>query len=422
MPVRVGQADRSLVEVPRFRAGNSDGSLTEVEHIYVGLSDGALGLVHTHIEAPTITSLLVTPSTETAAERTARGASPQNTITWSVEETTPAQPPTDPVTYNYGAQLTVAIASQATAHRHGWSVTRGGGFGAISVTPTGGVDFINYFASTPTITVGDDLNTRYYVRFASEPPANPPTSILVDGISYPLVARNTLGNAGAAGYVTNPGVPAWSDGSTHNVQLTYADGTMAWPNTQSGTIPGSPGTPAVIPTLALNTQLEDGIVNNIPITQVDEGSVMVLTPRQDMTVNLSATNVDRTARLSAHYTYNVPAVIAAGTAGFSAAVTTVAGQPTPLADVNFSGRFNAHRINSATITMGSDSIDLLSGGGTRHLTGGTAPSWQYDLVTAQTRIRTGRTPGTAINRTATLSITSRDGTTATRAITVVIPA
>lgn len=421
MPVRIGQADRSLIAPTRFRVGNSDGSLSEVAHLWMGADDGALILLHTHPEAPTITALTVTPNRETAAERTARGVSPQNTIAWSVEETSPATPPTDPVTYNYGAVLTVAIASAATAHRHGWSVTRGGGFGSISVTPTGGVDFINYFASTPTITVGEDLNTRYYVRFASEPPANPPTSILVDGISYPLVARNTLGNAGAAGYVTNPGVPAWSDGSTHNVQLTYADGTMAWPNTLSGTIPGQPGTPAVIPTLALNTQLEDGIVNNIPITQVDEGSVMVLTPQQDMTVNLSATNVDRTARLSAHYTYNVPAVIVAGTAGFSAVVQTVIG-PQHLARVVFSGRFNAHTISAASIVMGSHSIDLLSGGGTRHLMGGTAPSWQYDLVTAQTHITTGRTPGTAINLTATLRVQSRDGQVATRQIQVVIPA
>ena len=417
---RASSASADARVARRYRAATSSTD-KEILHRYYADSAHEDTLVFEHPAAPTIPSFTVMPGVETAAERTARGVGAQNAIAFDVEPISAASQPT---TYNYGTVLT--IGESASGHwRRGWNRSGPGArsvpFGSLSVQPTnpttpGTVDFITYFETTPTQTVGESLNTRFYVRTVNDDYTNPPETFSVNGVDYALTPRED-GN----GYVSDhvPEAVQWDDniGETRNIQVQYADGTYAFPNTLSGTIPGTPGTDAVLATVAISTHLEDGIVNNIPVTQGETGSVNVLTPAQDFVATLTATNpnaLDKPATRHADYRYNVPASISAF--GGSGVIADTAVQF--LYRWTFTGSFAAHTISEATVTWGSQVIDLLSH--SRHLMNGTAPNWIHTIT--NTEITRGRTPGTAIPSTATLRVVSRDGTVATRDLSIPIPA
>lgn len=367
-----------------------------------------------HPDAPPITSFVVDPTSTVPAAWT---SSVVNRLTWVVPPITAGDPGG---AYNYGTVVTVAEATDGnSSYRRGYSRTRGGGFGAISVQPSAGtangaVDFICYFANH-AMTAGGDLERRYFVRAIGDVYTNPMVAIIVDGVSYPLTAR------GASGFTTAQDVPVWAVGETHNVQVQFQDGTYAWPNTLSAT---RPATPATYPALALAVTTEDGTRTPINIAGLSgEANTTTPTPRQDAHYALTATQGGRQRIARADFTYNVPASIES-----FVATPVTGGEPAHTQLVNLSGRFYGHQLTRAVVSRPqAPDLDLLSpftGAARRyrHLNQTLDPAWRWDIITDQGTRRSVAREGAMRDVVFTLTVQARDGSQAVATDSVPIPA
>ena len=341
-------------------------------------------------ELPVITTLTITPSVETAAQRTTRNAPLR--IDWEVETET-----------GYTASPASVLARQT------------GLFNIRSTVITG---TINPASDVLTAGISPQAgHTTFNVNFVDATTMNATSvvSVNVGGTNYPASVFTEIDRFNQFIQWRIPTlILTVSPATTYSIQVTLRrnnEDIPLWVTESAG----------AVPTLALSVTTEDGTRTPVSIGQTATGNITVATPTQDLTADLTATNVEGTSVAHAHYEYNVPPVINA----FAASVQTY-GTAHPLARVTFTGNYNVHTAVSADITIGGQSLNLLSrqsGGGNtlRYVTEGGSPAWLYTL-NANAHLTLGRTPGTAITRGALLRIVGRDGTTATRNISVTTPA
>ena len=285
MPLRhgTGAATSSVPSIWRRGTGGAGSNL--IDHMYRGTGARTYENVYSRAVLPTITSFTITPDNATAASAATIAAA------YNVPGTTTAGR-----SYNYGSVMT-AGQSSVGHFRTGWSQTHG--FGSVNPgNQAGNLTFVNYFASTPSQTVGDDLNRRYFVRtnFSSGPDfANrkTATTLSVNGINYPLSARGT------SGWTSAQDVPAFVSGSSYNIQVTFSDGTTAWPNTQTATVAGT----TTFPTVEIIETLAGGGTTTHATNVLPEGTISITRPSQDASFNLVATNAAGSAHIVRHFDF-----------------------------------------------------------------------------------------------------------------------
>ena len=387
MPLRhgTGAAASSVPDIWRRGMGGANSNL--IDHMYRGTGPNTYTGVYSRAVLPSITSFTLTPDNATAASAATLAA-----------EYTVAGVTTQGRTYNYGARLTTQSSSLSTDFRIGWSQTHGFG----TVTPgnqSGNLTFICYFHSTPSQTVGDDLNRRYFVRtnFSSGPDytnRKTATTLSVNGVDYPLSAR------GSSGWTTAQDVPEWTRNQTYNVQVTFSDGTTAWPNTQSATVAGT----TTYPTVEIIQTLASGPTTTFASTAVPSGTVTITRPNEDASYNFVATNAAGSAHVVRHFDFRQ--------APTGLALTLVSQTP----DANFADDTllvrAAFTADPATATIEAAGLPTISGvtNGSTHRILVARQSGSVRNITFTLRVRGVNTsnqpyPASGAEATATLAVT-----------------
>ena len=209
-----------------------------------------------------IASFTASPASETAAERTARGANPMTTLAWSATGVN-----------NTGDRIAEGVAA-AGYHFN-----------------TRNLLFVGYGKAA---SFDNLIRGRYYITSRAAI-SDPPVSITVDGRTYSVsqIRAGDVANPPRFGpeYASVSGVPSINSLNPSVVTVRLQSGT---------TITRSPRY-----AFALRQTLEDGAATTIslPRQTSQAGSASVPTPTQDATWELTATGADGTDTATATYDY-----------------------------------------------------------------------------------------------------------------------